>query len=80
MIRVLALLVSVGLAAACTPRTAPDGTPTPIANNPADTRVYTYTGPGASLMSREERAQMDRCAAFASWDYCRDEMLGRGVR
>lgn len=39
--------------------------------------TYRSTGPGASSMSPGERRQMDQCTKFASWYYCKRQMLGR---
>ena len=77
---ILALLVASVAAAQMRPGTGdrPASPPRPTTGIGSDKapEQYRSTGPGASLMSPGERRQMDQCTKFASWDYCKRQMLG----
>ncbi len=59
----LALLLAVALGGCA-------GAPVEPGENPMD------WGPGAAGMDPEERAFMSECTKYASWSYCKTELLG----
>lgn len=66
MTRFVIVILTTGLLAAC------EGTSVQEGSNPMD------WGPDAYNMHPDERAQMSECTKFASWSYCKRQMLGPG--
>lgn len=64
VIRSILALTLVAALAAC------EGVPVKPGDNAMD------WGVGAYNMSPDERAQMSACTRYATWEYCRRQMLG----